>query len=62
MFYWLSLAADGNDVLGRRNLAECYEKGYGTPANVDKAIYWYEQAAKQGNQEAKNALKRLRAN
>jgi TPR repeat protein len=60
MFYWLSLSAEQDFVQGQSNLAECYEKGYGTSIDMDKAIYWYEKAARQGYREAIDALQRIR--
>lgn len=37
---------------GQFKLAEMYEQGLGTPADLEKARFWYEQAAGQGHEEA----------
>ena len=41
-------------------VAHMYENGNGIDKNIDKAIYWYEQTAKQGCQNAQIKLKNLR--
>lgn len=41
------LANEGNPH-AQLSLAQCYFHGKGTPANDEKAIYWYEKAAYQG--------------
>ena len=33
-------------------VADMYREGAGTVANIQKAIYWYEQASNNGNSEA----------
>ncbi|MGJ9459791.1 tetratricopeptide repeat protein [Oceanobacillus sp. CF4.6] len=57
--YWFQMAADRQDALGKFNLGFCYESGTGTPMNIKKAKYWYQQAALQGDTEAKEKLKGL---
>lgn len=57
--YWFQMAADRQDVLGKFNLGYCFESGIGTPINIKKAKYWYQQAALQGDKEAKKKLKEL---
>jgi TPR repeat protein len=36
--------------------------GIGVETNVDQAIFWYEKAAEQGNEAARNRLEQLRPN
>jgi TPR repeat protein len=36
-----------------------YRKGYGVGKNDEEAVKWYKKAAKQGNEYAKNNLKKL---
>ncbi|WP_087972061.1 tetratricopeptide repeat protein [Oceanobacillus rekensis] len=57
--YWFQMAADRQDALGKFNLGYCYESGTGTPMNIKKAKYWYQQAALLGDKEAKAKLKEL---
>ncbi|GEL03658.1 sel1 repeat family protein [Rummeliibacillus sp. G93] len=56
---WYQLAADQQDVDGEFNLGFCYEAGIGTQVNFKKAKYWYQKAALQGDQEAREKLKLL---
>ena len=53
-------AANLRDEVAQYNLAIKYEYGDGIEKDVDKAIYWYEQSAKQGYQSAQNKLKKLK--
>jgi TPR repeat protein len=41
-------------------LAFIYENEEGIGKNINKAIYWYEKSAEQGNQNAQNRLKKLK--
>ena len=43
-------------------LGEIYEDGIGGEVNTHKAIFWYRKAAANGNEEAKESLKRLGSN
>ncbi len=51
----MSMAQSG-DPDGQYYVGEMYEKGLGTPQDLKAAHEWYEKAAKQGNQKAKNKL------
>jgi TPR repeat protein len=53
------LAADQGYASGRVHLASMYERGTGIGKNLDEAKRLYELAAKQGNEFAERALKRL---
>ena len=46
--------------MAQNNLGWCYENGKGVPKDMKKAVYWYREAAEQGDAEAKDALRRLR--
>ncbi|WP_337020103.1 tetratricopeptide repeat protein [Oceanobacillus massiliensis] len=56
---WFQMAADRQDPVGKFNLGYCYESGVGTPVNMKKAKYLYQQAALLGDAEAKERLKDL---
>ena len=62
------IAATKGDVDAQYKLAICYEFGWGTDIDIDKAIEWYKRAAEDNNEcgfndedilEASEALKRL---
>ena len=42
------------------NLGVCYELGEGVEKDLEEAKKWYQLAAKQGEEEAKSALDRLK--
>lgn len=44
-----------NDPVGQLMLARMYEKGEGTPANIDRAMFWYKSSADKGNADAQYA-------
>ena len=58
-FYMYDKSAVRGNVGGMFNLALCFEHGYGTMANRDKARYWYEKAAEQEDPKALKALERF---
>ena len=58
-FHWFEESAKREDKSGEYALAICYEYGYGTFINRDKAKYWYEKAAKKGLVVAQKALERF---
>lgn len=53
------LAAEEGSQWGQLNLAQMYQDGQGTTKDIKKAIYWFQQAAAQGNRKAKIELKDL---
>ena len=59
---YLIPAAEQGYAMGQNNLGWMYENGYGVKKDIKQAKYWYEKAAAQGNENAKNALKRLNGN
>ena len=65
--YFASVAASENKsatgvVDARVELAQLYEQGLGVEQNVDRAIALYREAAEYGNEQAVEALERLRDN
>ncbi|RUS57222.1 hypothetical protein QI30_06475 [Kurthia sp. 3B1D] len=58
-FIWYLQAATGQDVEGEYNVGFCYEEGIGTMQNLQKAKYWYQRAALQGDTQAKEKLARF---
>ena len=57
-FAWTKKAAEHGDWDAQCNLAEFYEDGIGTQADLEQAEYWYLRAARQGHELA---LKKCRA-
>lgn len=53
-FEYYTLACKGTDAVPEAmfKLAECYAKGTGTSVDADKALQWYEAAAKAGHVKA----------
>src|ERR1043165_4780915 len=47
-----------NDEYAQFNLANSYYNGEGTEKNLEKAVYWYQKAAENGNNNAMNSLAR----
>lgn len=58
-FIWYLQAAEGQDVEGEYNVGFCYEEGVGVGQNLQKAKYWYQRAALQGDDQAKEKLSRF---
>lgn len=52
-------AANLNYAPAQYHLAGCYERGYGTAADLSNAKLWYHRAAAQGNTAAQDRLKQL---
>ena len=50
------MAANLGDDFAQANLGWMYEKGDGIEKNIDHAIYWYKESAKQEYKYAKNKL------
>lgn len=47
-FYYYTISAQLNSNLGTFRLAQCYERGIGTPQHISKAVYFFRCAAKLG--------------
>jgi TPR repeat protein len=54
------LSADWGFADYQYALGRCYENGIGTDVDYQKALEWYDQAAKQGNKQAEKAALELR--
>ena len=61
-FSFLKRAANYNFIGSYLFMAEAYEKGEGTKANLEEAITWYKKAAEEGNEKAIQRLKELGIN
>lgn len=51
-FELLTMSAERGYAPAQHNISLCYYNGWGTPISIDKAIYWCERAASNGNQDA----------
>ena len=58
---WFRKAAAAGDKDGMYYLGVAYEKGKGVEKDRDKAIEWYRKALAHGQDDARKALKRLKA-
>ena len=59
-FEFYQKAANLGNSVAQHNLACMYKNGVGIEKDINQAIYWYEQSAKQGDQDAQDQLKRLK--
>ena len=57
---WYTKAAEQGLAAAQYNLGVFYEKGYCVEKDLQKAIEWYTKAAEQGDEDAQEALERLR--
>lgn len=53
------IAASNGHELAQNGLGVMYENGLGTPRNIALAKYWYGEAAKSGNSNAKESIERI---
>ena len=60
MFEVLSNADDDIVPEAKYQYGRCLEYGIGIDKDLDQALYWYERAAKEGVEEAKEACERLK--
>jgi len=56
---WYRKAALQNNAMAQYNLGHMYELGNGVPMNLEEALRWYQLAARQGNENARMAARRL---
>ena len=56
---WWRRAADQAHAGAQGNLGQAYETGEGVSKDLTEARRWYQKAADQGDEDAKEALKRL---
>ncbi|XP_060757204.1 death ligand signal enhancer [Neoarius graeffei] len=54
--HYFRMAAESGDSTGLLFLGQCFERGFGVPRCYTTAVFYYEKAAAQGNQQAKNKL------
>jgi TPR repeat protein len=60
MLRWMKVAADDGSLAGQYNLAHEYEGAFDSSMrDLDKARYWYQRAADQGDVNAKKKLAEL---
>lgn len=57
---WITKCADAGSARAQLWLGESYRLGDDLPKDKEKAIYWYEKAAAQGDKDAKERLKLLK--
>lgn len=57
--YWTKRAAEHGDRDGQFNLGWMYENGLGVGLDVKEALFWYEKAAAQEHDLAKEKLAEL---
>ena len=60
-FQYFQIAAQHGNASAQHVLGFCYENGKVVEVEIEKAKYWYGEAAKQGNMEAIDALNRLKS-
>ena len=53
---WYVKAANQGHTWAQNNLGNCYEKGLGVAKDITKALYWFAEAAQQGDKRAKKRL------
>ena len=51
------MAAEQGNADAQCHLADCYNNGYGVPADLDKAREWYKRAIAQGHKQAEYKLR-----
>ena len=57
---WIQTCAENGLARAQVWLGDTYRLGDDLPKDKDKAIYWYEKAAEQGEKKAEEQLKALR--
>ncbi len=55
-FYWLEKAANSNDAIAQREVANLYDRGQSVKKDLSKAFEYYKKAAFQGDTLAENQL------
>lgn len=58
--YWYRKAAEDGNILAQYFLGSMYENGVGVSKDLTEARKWYKMAADQGDNEAKEALERMK--
>ena len=57
---WYRKAAEQNEPAAQYSLGLMYEQGTGVPRNLTEANRWYQLAAKNGDPDAKAALRTIK--
>ena len=55
-FHWFKKSASHGYSEGEFDLGRCYQEGKGVPLDLKQSAYWFQKAAVQGNDAAKQAL------
>jgi tetratricopeptide (TPR) repeat protein len=55
-FYWFMQSAKQGNEISQFYVGECYRKGDGVEEDTEKAREWYQKAAENGQENAKEAL------
>ena len=55
-YEWYLKAAENGMALAQKNVGLCYWNGEGVRRDEDKAIMWWQRAARQGNEKAQEYL------
>jgi TPR repeat protein len=53
-------AAEQGASIAQKALANCYLEGHGVSKSKTQALHWYKKAAEQGDEDAKQILKRIK--
>ena len=59
-FEWLMRGVEEGVDDAAFEIGRMYEEGSGVDKDISQAIHWYTKAAEQGDEEAKEALERLK--
>ena len=57
---WYRKAAEQGNAKAQYHLGVCYNSGRGVPQDYNESVKWYRKAAEQGDDDAMEALKRIR--
>ena len=60
-FEYLSKAAHFGDATSMNNLASMYEEGQGVEKNLETALFWYQNAAEAGDEDAPKNVEELKS-
>lgn len=58
--FWLELAAESGLVQAQNELGKFYESLEDGKNHTDEAVFWYKEATKNGDEDARAALKRIK--
>lgn len=56
---WFKLSANQNFAVAQYYLGLLYVNGQGVKKNMDEAIKWFKRAAQNGDEDAKDLLRRI---